>query len=64
MKGFQDLTIDIPISIAKRIDEISKKTGKSTIETIVFLLNFALDPKCQEQSAAAKQSPGSSISGS
>ena len=64
MEGFQDITIDIPISIANRINEISKQTGKSTIETIVFLLNLALDPELQEQSAAVKQSPGSSISDS
>ena len=64
MEGFQDLTVDIPISIAKRIDEISKQNGKSTIETIVFLLNLALDPELQEQLGATKQSPGSSISDS
>jgi hypothetical protein len=64
MKGYQDLTIEIPISISKRIDEISKQNGKSTIETIVFLLNLALDPEHQEQFGATKQSPGSSISDS
>jgi len=64
MEGFQELTIHIPKGIAKRIDEISKQSGKSTIETIVFLLNLALDPEIQEQSGAAKQSPGSSISDS
>ena len=64
MEGYQDITIDIPISIANRINEISKQTGKSTIETIVFLLNLALDPELQERSGAIKQSPGSSISGS
>ena len=64
MEGFQDITIDIPISIANRINEISKQTGRSSIETIVFLLNLALDPESQEKSAIAKQSPGSSISDS
>jgi predicted methyltransferase len=64
MEGFQELTIHLPKNIANRIEEISKQNGKSTIETIVFLLNLALDPELQEQFEAAKQSPGSSISDS
>ena len=64
MEGFERMIIHLPKGIAKRIDEISKQNGKSTIETIVFLLNLALDPELQEQSGATKQSPGSSISDS
>lgn len=64
MEGFQDLTIHLPKKIAQQIDLISEQSGRSTIETIVFLLNLALDPELQEQSVAAKQSPGSSISDS
>ena len=61
MEGFQEFSIHIPKNIAKRIDEISKESGKSTIETIVYLLNLALDPKSQVPSAEDKRSPDSSI---
>lgn len=64
MEGYEQVTLHLPKGIAKRIEEISKQNGKSTIETIVFLLNLALDPELQEQFGAAKQSPGSSISDS
>lgn len=64
MEGYEQVTLHLPKGIAKRIDEISKQNGKSTIETIVFLLNLALDPELLEQSGATKQSPGSSTSDS
>jgi metal-responsive CopG/Arc/MetJ family transcriptional regulator len=64
MEGFQEFSIHIPKNIAKRIDEISKENGRSTIETIEYLLNLALDPESQVPSAEDKRSPDSSISDS
>jgi hypothetical protein len=61
MEGFQEFSIHISKNIAKRIDEISKESGKSTIETIVYLLNLALDPESQAPSAEDKRSLDSSI---